>query len=78
MKILAIELYGDFDMPYSILYKGSDESPEPSVVLEELKSVNYRINVFSDDKEKIKKQMNGILKRNGYVKFNPLTVTISD
>ncbi|UYE98860.1 hypothetical protein XbC2_440 [Xanthomonas phage XbC2] len=78
MKIVAIERYGDFDMPYLILFKGSETSPEPEVVLAELKAINYPISVFSDDDEKLQEQMTRILNRNGYTEFEPPTVTISD
>lgn len=78
MKILAIERYGDFSMPYLILFKGSEGSPEPSVVLAELEAVNYPINVFSDQDSQLEEQMTRILNRNGYTEFEPPKVTISD
>lgn len=78
MKILAIERFGDFDMPYLVLFKGSEDSPEPETVLAELEAINHPINVFSNEDSILEVQMTRILKRNGYVKFNPLTVTISD
>ncbi len=78
MKILAIERYGDFDMPYLVLFKGSEESPEPSVVLAELEAINYPVDVFTDQDNKLQEQMTRILNRNGYTEFEPPMVTISD
>ncbi|QOI71371.1 hypothetical protein pEaSNUABM19_00442 [Erwinia phage pEa_SNUABM_19] len=78
MKLVAIERFGDFSMPYLKLFKGSEDSPSPEVVLAELEAVNYQINVFSDQDEKLDKQMTRILNRNGYTEFEPPTVTISD
>lgn len=77
MKIIAIERYGDFDMPYSELYKGSESSPDSVTVLGKLKAVNYCASSVSEQK-KIYKEMKAILRFHGYTKFNPSTVTISD
>lgn len=78
MKIIAIERYGDFDMPYLVLFKGSDDSPETDVVLSELNTVNYPVSVFSNQSDKLQEKMTRILKRNGYTEFDPPKVTISD
>lgn len=75
MKILAIERYGDFDIPYLVLFKGSDESPEPSVVLAELEAINEPTWL---EQEKLHNQMVRILTSHGYAKFEPPMVTISD
>lgn len=55
--------------------RGSEESPEPSVVLADLEAINEPTWL---EQEKLHKQMVRILTSHGYTKFEPPMVTISD
>ncbi len=77
MKLVAIKRYGDFDMPYVQLYIGKEDSTDLSTVLVLLSDMNAPVYTF-EDKEKLYKKMVSFLQRNGYVEFEPHTITISD
>lgn len=87
MKILAINTLGDFDCLVSTLFKGSELSPEPNVVLDELKSYidppiivdGFQMNCRSSREQcELFKLFVSILKDYGYHEYNPKSITIGD
>lgn len=88
MKLLNIGRYGDFDMPYTTLFVGSENSPEPEEMIQYLKyKFNNDSRVNSIDKsyigayrfeDTIEKEIVAILTEKGYTKLKPAELYIGD
>ena len=88
MKILAINTFGDFDCTVVTLFKGGELSPQPRVVLDELKSYmeepivddeGFQTNCRSyREQQELKELFYSILKGHGYSEYNPPSISIGD
>lgn len=88
MKILAINTYGDFDCLVQTLFKGGELSPQPSVVLAELKTYmeepvvddeGFQTNCRSyREQQELKELFYSILDGHGYKEYKPNSITIGD
>lgn len=86
MKIVSLMQYGNYDMQYGSIYVGNEFSPDPSDMIQKIRSaypistahgtevtVQAKVNTIQDEEDIVK-----MLARNGYVLYNPHTVLLVD